>query len=137
MIKKVHYLAISFLISMFFSTASIVAQETTGSGLTITTDGVTTNSDDTNNDGALSTDRATATNIAYVCTLNGLQRRVEIALLNAPAPVPCEVNYYKDSEAPGAKTTLWSAYNDGFYCEHQAKTFVEKLEAMSWSCSQG
>lgn len=100
--------------------------ETTSSGttgLTITTDGVTTTTGG-NNLGS-----------AYVCTLNDLQRRVEIDLLNAPAPVPCEVNYYKDSESSGAKATLWSAQNDSYYCESQAKALIEKLQAMNWSCS--
>lgn len=91
-------------------------------GLTITTDGVTTTSN-------------SSQTVAYVCTLNGLQRRVEIDLLNAPDPVPCEVNYYKDNENPGAKTTLWSARNDSYYCENQAKAFIEKLESMNWTCS--
>ena len=108
------------------------------SGLTITTDGVTSNSADTTNketdDGEESQQNLGS---AYVCSLNGLQRRIEIDLLSAPAPVPCEVNYYKDNEAPGAKATLWSANNDGQYCEHQAKNLVEKLESMNWSCSGG
>jgi hypothetical protein len=101
-------------------------------GLTITTDGVTTTTEiaeeeDLSEQGNLGS--------AYVCTLNNLQRRIEIDLLNAPAPVPCEVNYYKDSEVPGAKTTLWSALNDSYYCENQAKSLIEKLESMNWSCT--
>lgn len=101
-------------------------------GLTITTDGVTTSGEDISDAEMPTEDNMGA---AYVCTLNDQQRRIEIDLLNAPDPVPCEVNYYKDTEVPGAKTTLWTAQNDALYCEGQAKSFVEKLESMSWSCS--
>ncbi len=108
-------------------------------GLTITTDGVTSN---TAEQDSSETDIGTSEGeqnmgSAYVCSQNGLQRRIEIDLLSAPAPVPCEVNYYKDNEDPGIKATLWSAINDSQYCENQAKVFVEKLQSMNWSCSGG
>jgi len=149
MIRKITFLILLCSSSLFVlssvaqqdETEAAASQTTTtpsasaaSTGLTITTDGVTTTSDaspsEANaNDGNLGS--------AYVWSLIGVQRRVEIDFLEAPQPVPCEVNYYKDSEAPGAKTTLWSAFNDGAYCEFQAKTFIEKLESMSWDCSDG
>jgi len=136
MIRMIKQVALLSSCVLAFSTLTIAQEQnqdtedadtSSNSGLTITTDGVTTTSTNNGSDNNIGT--------AYVCTLNGVQRRVEIDLLNSPAPVPCEVNYYKDNEAPGAKTTLWSAQNDSFYCENQAKAFIKKLESMNWSCS--
>ena len=44
----------------------------------------------------------------YQCTLGDLVRRVEI-LTEPGLTVPCEVHYYKDTEAPGESQVLWSA----------------------------
>lgn len=125
--------AIKLFSAIFFVTTFnlAVAQEqqnnsSTNTGLIITTDGVTNNASDESQSNLGS---------AYVCSLNGIQRRIEIDLLNAPAPVPCEVNYYKDNEDESLKETLWTANNDRFYCENQARVLMEKLEAMSWECS--
>jgi hypothetical protein len=69
----------------------------------------------------------------YQCTLSGLTRRVEIAR-EGSASVPCEVLYFKDSEAPGERQVLWSAANETGYCESQAQGFVAKLEGLGWQC---
>jgi hypothetical protein len=69
----------------------------------------------------------------YQCTMNGMQRRVEIVRESA-ARVPCEVVYFKDSEAPGERYVLWNALNEVNYCESQAEGFVEQLESWGWSC---
>jgi hypothetical protein len=69
----------------------------------------------------------------YQCTMGGLTRRVEIAREGA-SPVPCEVLYFKDSEAPGERQVLWSAANESGYCEAQAQGFVERLEGLGWEC---
>jgi hypothetical protein len=69
----------------------------------------------------------------YQCTMSGLTRRVEVAH-ETSAPVPCEVRYHKDDEAPGAPQVLWSASNDAGYCESQAESFVTRLEGMGWQC---
>jgi hypothetical protein len=69
----------------------------------------------------------------YQCTMSGLTRRVEIAR-EGDSPVPCEVLYFKDSEAPGERQVLWSAANDSGYCESQAQGFVERLEGLGWEC---
>lgn len=97
---------------------------TSSNGLTITADGVT------------QVIETASKQTAYICTLNGLQRRIDITLNNPPAPVPCSVNYTKSSEDPGNIATLWTAQNDPDYCEAQAKQFVEKLQTMQWQCSQ-
>ena len=49
--------------------------------------------------------------------------------------MPCEVLYFKDSEAPGERQVLWSATNEAGYCETQAQGFVAKLEGLGWECA--
>ena len=69
----------------------------------------------------------------YQCFLQGLQRRVEVVYESSVA-VPCEVHYFKDSEAPGEHQILWNAQNESGYCESQAQAFIEKLEGWGWAC---
>ncbi len=73
---------------------------------------------------------------SYQCTYGDLQRRVEI-LRETGAQVPCEVHYYKDSEAPGERQVLWSATNEVGYCERNAEQLIAKLEGWGWECVQG
>lgn len=73
---------------------------------------------------------------SYTCTYEGLQRRVEIVTEPGVA-VPCEVHYYKDSEAPGERQVLWSASSDAGYCERKTAEFIGQLLSWGWSCSQG
>lgn len=73
---------------------------------------------------------------SYSCTYDEMLRRVEI-LTEPGVPVPCEVHYYKDTEAPGGHQVLWSAQNDAGYCETRTAEFVAKLEGWGWSCSAG
>ena len=47
----------------------------------------------------------------YQCSYGELQRRVEI-YTEPGQSVPCEVHYFKDTEAPGGSEVLWSATND-------------------------
>ncbi len=84
---------------------------------------------------AATAEQATANAGRYTCTLQGLTRRVEIAYATDGAGIPCDVNYYKDSEAPGAVSTLWSAQNLQGYCEQKAAEFVEKLQSWGWDCA--
>ena len=72
----------------------------------------------------------------YRCTYGELQRRVEI-LYETGLTVPCEVHYYKDTEAPGELQVLWRAMNQSGYCEMKTQEFIAKLEELGWSCSQG
>ena len=73
---------------------------------------------------------------SYQCSFGDLQRRIEI-LTEPGVTVPCEVHYYKDSEAPGEKQVLWSAGSQEGYCESKAEEFVAKLEAWGWNCGRG
>jgi hypothetical protein len=51
----------------------------------------------------------------YLCSNGDLQRRVEI-VYETGVTVPCEVHYYKDTEAPG---------------------FITQLASWGWDCTQG
>ena len=73
---------------------------------------------------------------SYSCTYDDMVRRVEI-LTEPGVPVPCEVHYFKDTEAPGQHQVLWSAQNDASYCEAKTSEFVARLEGWGWSCSAG
>ena len=70
----------------------------------------------------------------FRCTMGGLTRRVEVAR-ETDAPLPCEVRYNKDDEAPGAPQVLWSASNEEGYCDAQAEGFLARLEGLGWQCS--
>jgi hypothetical protein len=72
----------------------------------------------------------------YQCSMGELQRRVEI-LTEPGRTVPCEVHYFKDTEAPGEKQVLWSAASEAGYCERKAEEFVAKLESWGWDCGGG
>jgi hypothetical protein len=65
--------------------------------------------------------------------MDGQTRRVEV-VQSTPEPVPCEVLYFKDSEAPGERQVLWSAGSDAGYCEARAAEFVAQLGGMGWAC---
>ena len=71
----------------------------------------------------------------YNCTLQDLQRRVEI-FHETGVTVPCEVHYFKDTEAPGESQVLWRAQNEAGYCESKAENFIGKLRNMGWTCVQ-
>jgi len=71
----------------------------------------------------------------YQCSYGDLQRRVEI-LHETGATVPCEVHYYKDSEAPGDRQVLWRAVSELGYCERKTEEFIAKLQNLGWNCGQ-
>jgi len=70
---------------------------------------------------------------SYLCRNGSLERRVEIVYEPGRA-VPCEVHYYKDTEAPGASQVLWRAQNESGYCESKTEAFIEQLESQGWDC---
>ena len=70
------------------------------------------------------------------CTYGDNVRRVVI-MSEPGVSVPCEVHYYKDTEAPGEDQVLWSASSQEGYCEEKASEFVAKLEGWGWSCGAG
>jgi hypothetical protein len=70
----------------------------------------------------------------YQCTLGDIVRRVEI-YTEPGVSVPCEVHYFKDTEAPGQSEVLWSAQSQAGYCEQKATEFVARLEGWGWDCN--
>jgi hypothetical protein len=74
--------------------------------------------------------------VRYSCSNQALVRRLEVDYLNAPEQVPCEVNYYKDTEMPDTKETLWQALNTQGYCEDKAQGFIAKLSNWGWECEK-
>lgn len=73
---------------------------------------------------------------SYQCTMGELTRRVEI-MHETGVTVPCEVHYYKDTEAPGVQEVLWRAMSEEGYCEAKTTEFVGKLSGMGWNCGAG
>lgn len=73
---------------------------------------------------------------SYQCSFGELKRRVEI-LTEPGVSVPCEVHYYKDTEAPGDRQVLWSASSEAGYCEKKTEEFIAKLESWGWDCGGG
>ena len=69
----------------------------------------------------------------YLCTHGNLQRRVEI-VAEPDLTVPCEVHYYKDTEAGDERQVLWRAMNEEGYCERKSREFVAKLHNLGWTC---
>jgi hypothetical protein len=69
----------------------------------------------------------------FQCALDELTRRIEI--FHEPgASVPCEVHYFKDTEAPGEREVLWRATSEEGYCAAKARELVEKLKETGWTC---
>lgn len=73
---------------------------------------------------------------SYQCTMDGMERRVVI-LTEPGVTVPCEVQYHKDTEAPGQVQVLWSASSQAGYCEEKTQEFIGKLQEWGWSCATG
>ena len=73
---------------------------------------------------------------SYRCTFGDNVRRVEI-VSEPGVSVPCEVHYYKDTEAPDERQVLWSAQSEAGYCEAQTQDFIAKLEGWGWDCEAG
>lgn len=73
---------------------------------------------------------------ATQCTYDGLVRRV-VVMSEPGVSVPCEVHYYKDTEAPGVDEVLWSADSQAGYCEEKAAELVASLEGWGWQCGTG
>ena len=72
----------------------------------------------------------------YQCSQGDLQRRVEIGY-ETGVTVPCEVHYYKDTEAPGERQVLWRAQKQEGYCEQKTQEFIRQLAGWGWNCAQG
>jgi hypothetical protein len=70
------------------------------------------------------------------CTNGDTVRR--IVIMSEPGvSVPCEVHYFKDTEAPGEDQVLWRASSQEGFCEEKAAGLVSKLEGLGWDCTAG
>ena len=69
----------------------------------------------------------------YQCVLDEVTRRVEV-FYETGSTVPCEVQYFKDTEMPGERQILWRAQSEEGYCEARAAEFVEQLRGTGWTC---
>ena len=67
------------------------------------------------------------------CTYGDLVRRIVI-MTEPGVSVPCEVHYFKDTEAPGEDEVLWRANRQAGYCEEKAAGLVAGLEQSGWDC---
>lgn len=72
---------------------------------------------------------------SYRCTMGELTRRIEV-MHETGVSVPCEVHYYKDTEAPGERQVLWRAMSEEGYCEAKTTEFIAKLSGMGWNCGE-
>lgn len=69
----------------------------------------------------------------YRCTSGDAVRRIEVEHADG-APVPCSVNYIKDTEAAGASEEVYNAQNQAGYCEARAAELAARLEGLGWAC---
>ena len=70
---------------------------------------------------------------SWICDHGNLIREISVERATTE-PVPCSVNYNKESEGLGS-SVLWTANADGSYCDAKANGLAEKLEGLGWSCS--
>jgi hypothetical protein len=70
---------------------------------------------------------------SWICEHSTLVREINVVRDTAD-PAPCSVAYNKQSEGQGIQT-LWTAQNDGSYCDVKANGLAEKLEGLGWSCA--
>jgi hypothetical protein len=70
---------------------------------------------------------------SYRCTSGDAVRRIEVEHADG-TPVPCSVNYIKDTEAAGASEEIYNAQNEAGYCEARAEEFAARLEGFGWQC---
>ena len=69
---------------------------------------------------------------AWNCSSSDLVREVVIEYPDGGF-VPCNVIYKKQTEG-FEDQVLWSAENDGAYCDEQARELVANLESWGWVC---
>jgi hypothetical protein len=85
---------------------------------------------------AISTVATTAAGQEFQCRRDDLIRRIELQFADNPDRLPCEVVYWKDSEAPGQPQRPWRADHQLDFCTGKAHEMVELLEAEGWACDE-
>jgi hypothetical protein len=78
------------------------------------------------------------TNVAHagswICENGSLVREINVER-QSNAPAPCSVDYNKDAEGQGSQI-LWTANNDGAYCDSKADGLAERLQGFGWTCAE-
>ena len=69
------------------------------------------------------------------CSMDSLERTVELRYETPGEGVPCEVRYAKPTEGVGEQV-LWRAEREVGYCEARFEKFVDKLVGFGWSCAE-
>ena len=70
---------------------------------------------------------------SWICEQGTLIREINVVRETAN-PVPCSVQYNKETEGLGS-SVLWTASADGSYCDIKANGLAAKLEGLGWSCT--
>jgi hypothetical protein len=83
----------------------------------------------------MSTPSVALEQIEHSCRSGDLVRRVVVEAGNASTGLPCEVVYWKDTEAPGVRRVLWNARSDANFCSEKAQGLVDKLGQSGWQCN--
>ena len=71
---------------------------------------------------------------SWICENGSLVREIKVERQSS-TPAPCSVDYNKDAEGMGSQV-LWSANNDGAYCDAKADGLAERLQGNGWTCSE-
>lgn len=69
--------------------------------------------------------------IKYTCTMNNVERVIEVVYASPDKSVPCSVSYTKD----GATQTLWNYESTEGQCEAKAAEFAEKQSGWGFTCA--
>ncbi|MFT5220735.1 MAG: hypothetical protein ACI9LO_003193 [Planctomycetota bacterium] len=70
---------------------------------------------------------------SWICENSNLIREITV-VREADAPAPCSVVYNRESEGQGS-SVLWTANNDGTYCDAKSDGLAEKLLGFGWTCT--
>ena len=68
------------------------------------------------------------------CKSGENQRRVQVHYYDQEKSVPCEVQYFKDTEEPGMGQVLWRAAHEAGFCEKKMAVFIQDLADQGWDC---
>ncbi len=70
---------------------------------------------------------------SWVCESGEVLREIAIKR-DTDKAAPCSVIYDKEIEGQGSQV-LWTAQNDGAYCDAKADGLAEKLTGFGWTCT--
>lgn len=72
-----------------------------------------------------------------VCKMGDTVRKIAVVHMDNDSSKACDVQYSKDTEAPGEPAkTLWHYNVEVAECAVKAQGLADKLTGMGWSCSK-